>query len=76
MSADNYYVIRKHPSGGFAAVMGFESDGREPEALASRHIPHPTVRAALDSVEGEWTEYGTRIHTEVLVEILPSEEDA
>ena len=26
MSSDNYYVIRNHPDGGFAAVMGFASD--------------------------------------------------
>jgi hypothetical protein len=26
MSSDNYYMIRNHPDGGFAAVMGFASD--------------------------------------------------
>jgi hypothetical protein len=26
MSSDNYFVVRKHPEGGYTYVMGFESD--------------------------------------------------
>lgn len=29
MSADNYYVVKPHPEGGFTYVMGFASDDDE-----------------------------------------------
>ena len=65
MSADNYYVIRKHPDGGFAAVMGFSSDDETPVVRPQRHISFPTVEEAMDSVAHEYAEYGTYTHSEV-----------
>lgn len=64
MSSDNYYVIRKHPDGGFAAVMGFASDDETPRVNRRRHASYPTVDAAAESVSDEYTEYGISVHHE------------
>lgn len=69
MSADNYFLIRKHPSGGFAAVMGFASDvddsGSEIEPVAdTRHRAYPTVDEAINSAIHEYAEYGISVHPE------------
>lgn len=66
MSADNYYVIRRHPNGGFTAVMGCASVEEDPEVCPEHHQSFPTVQKALDSVNSpdDWTEYGTHIHAE------------
>jgi hypothetical protein len=69
MSADNYYIIRKHPFGGFAAVMGFASDTDEddlqvmPDAteLDMRFV---TVTSAVSYALGEYSEYGVSVHPE------------
>ena len=66
MSADNFYIIRKHPGGGFAAVMGFASDDKNPEA-AWEHASYPTPLDALLSVIDEPAEYGCSIHPECRV---------
>lgn len=69
MSADNYYIIRNHPHGGYAAVMGFASDvdshGNEifPDAT-QEHQKFETLKAALDWAVGEYSEYGVSIHEE------------
>lgn len=63
MSADNYYLIRKHPDGGFAAVMGFASDDRTPQA----HRLHPrfnSVDAAVKYAMRDWTKCRVDIHPE------------
>lgn len=65
MSADNGYIIRKHPEGGFAAVMFFASDDGYPLVRPERHLSFPSVAAAIESVEDDWTEYGIRLHSEV-----------
>ena len=63
MSADNYYVIKKHPSGGFAAVMGFASDDSMPRAT-KRHQQFATVEEALTFAWDDWTEYGVSVDAE------------
>ena len=64
MSADNYYIIRKHPDGGFAAVMGFASDDGTPDA-ERRHQSFNTVEEALIYAgEDGYTEYGISVHPE------------
>lgn len=63
MSADNYYVIRKHPNGGFAAVMGFESDNNYPEAKPSQ-TSWPSVGDAWDWADTQYSEYGVSVHPE------------
>ncbi len=64
MSADNYFTIRKHPAGGYAAVMGFASDRTEPKATID-HWQFETVPEALAYADEQWTEYGVSIHPEV-----------
>lgn len=64
MSADNYYLIRKHPSGGYIAVMGFASDENTPEVDPAQGS-FATVQEAIDSVALEYAEYGIRIHGEI-----------
>ena len=66
MSADNFYVIRKHPQGGYAAVMGFASDESEesPEVRSNHHQSFATVSDALDYASGEYSEYGVSVHPE------------
>lgn len=64
MSADNGYMIRKHPKGGYAAVHYFMSD--EGEITASEDAPsYPTPMDAYWAVDSEWTEYGTTFHPEI-----------
>lgn len=91
MSADNYYMIRNHPEGGYAAVMGFASDDggylwddetdNYQFGLDGEPIPDPTwepcrvdpkrdrnfvtFREAYEWAEGQYAEYGVRIHSEV-----------
>lgn len=63
MSADNYYVIRKHPFGGYAAVQGFASDEETPEAT-EKHQQFETLSDAILWTEGEYIEYGVSVHPE------------
>jgi len=65
MSADNYFIVKKHPRGGYAAVMGFASDDWEPTV----HVDQPqylTVEDALKSAMHLDSEYGVSVHPEVL----------
>lgn len=64
MSADNYYIIRKHPDGGFAAPMGFDSDDRTPSVDPKRHQSFPTLDAAADWAAAQYSEYGVSVHDE------------
>lgn len=63
MSADNFYLIRKHPAGGFSPVMGFSSAEDYPKAL-DKHPSFPSVDEAVLSVIDEYVEYGVRVHPE------------
>ena len=69
MSADNYYIVRKHPNGGYAAVMGFASDvdGNDdpiiPEAR-KQDEQFTTVAEALNYAINEYSEYGVSVHDE------------
>ena len=72
MSADNYYVIKKHPKGGYAAVMGFSSDEATRDALKSDYS-FPTPAQAFSWAMDEHAEYGVHYGPEVLDEILAPE---
>jgi hypothetical protein len=65
MSADNYYLVRKHPSGGFVPLMGFASVNEAASIDPNREYEvFDTPEAALASVITEYAEYGHRIHSE------------
>lgn len=64
MSADNFYIIRKHPEGGFTPVHGFASDDELPAVNPERNKPFPSIDEAIESVVDEYTEYGIRVHPE------------
>jgi hypothetical protein len=50
VSADNYYIVKKHPEGGFTYVMGFDSDD-DPDLSVGDHDPRfATLDAALLAV--------------------------
>lgn len=57
MSADNYYLIRRHPDGGYTPVMGFASS-EDIRPATSDDPSYPTVQEAMMSVADEYTEYG------------------
>jgi hypothetical protein len=61
MSADNYYVVMKHPTGGFAAVMGFASAAEPPDPPAVDARSWPTIDEVLTSGEFDDAEYGISI---------------
>jgi hypothetical protein len=69
MSADNYYLVRKHPLGGFTYVMGFASDVDEydveivPEAKES-DPQFKTKEEAMSASSHEYAEYGHSYHWE------------
>ena len=72
MSSDNYYLIRRHPKGGFAAVHAFMSssdDGWTPQAT-DQHPQFDTIDAAILSAADDYTEYGTQVHTECRTEAV------
>lgn len=73
MSSDNYYLIRNHPNGGFAVVMGFSSDSNAPSATEDSK-QFETIDDAADSVANEYSEYGIRIHSECVEEYKTNEE--
>lgn len=67
MSADNYYVVRKHPVEGFALLMGFASDEDYPTPT-NTSPSYKSIEAAV--IEGsrrmqrEIVEYGLSVHPE------------
>jgi hypothetical protein len=65
VSADNYYVIRRHPGpeGGYAAVMAFASDSEDPHVFGW-HAVWPTVGTALKWATAQYSEYGVTVHPE------------
>lgn len=64
MSADNYYVVRKHPSGGFTYVQGFASDEDEVLVVHPNAPQFRTWRDALDAASREYSEYGAMVADE------------
>lgn len=73
MSADNFYIVRKHPLGGFAAVMGFASDTDEND---EQIMPEAEIndkqfdkwQDAWNYALGEYSEYGYDVHPECMEE--------
>jgi hypothetical protein len=63
MSADNYYLIRKDNFGLFVPVMGFASNPAA-ATITYRDPRFETVEEALESITGEWSEYGTSVAPE------------
>jgi hypothetical protein len=60
MSADNYYVITRHPLGGYTAVMGFASD--DSNRPATEQDPQfATLDDALTYALNDYTEYGVSV---------------
>lgn len=57
MSTDDYYVIQKHPYGGFAAVHGFDSVGGQPQARPD-HRQFPTAAGAAEYARSRNPERG------------------
>jgi hypothetical protein len=64
MSADNFYIVRRHSDGGFTPVHGFASDDETPKVNPERNASFPTIDSAIESVIDEYTEYGIRVHPE------------
>ncbi|MFS0885340.1 hypothetical protein [Aeromicrobium sp. 179-A 4D2 NHS] len=65
MSADNYYLIRKHPDGGFVAVMGFMSNEQTPEIDPQKaYRKFDTPDDAIWWADNEYSEYGVSVHPE------------
>lgn len=64
MSADNYYVVRKHPKGGFTFVQAFASDD-DPD-LTPRITDQQffNIAEAFHAAQSEYSEYGTEIDPE------------
>jgi hypothetical protein len=63
MSADNYFLIRKHPLGGFALINASASDDRKPRAHKG-HTQYTTVEAALKVARASYFEYGGSVDDE------------
>lgn len=75
MSADNYYIVRVHPEGGFTYVQGFASDSDDGEIDFTIEVDpsspmfaflNEAVRAAREAV----SEYGVYEHPEI-AEFVP-----
>lgn len=74
MSADNYYLIRKHPgyppaNPRFVALMGFESNDEELTVDMDRttYMLFDNFETARRWAEEQPTEYGVRVHPECYV---------
>jgi len=69
MSADNFYIIRKHPLGGYAAVMGFASDTDEndEQIMPEAEITDKQFEKWQDAwnyATRQYAEYGYDVHPE------------
>ena len=67
MSADNYYLITRHPGGGYTALMGFASDNY-PLIATMKDPQFPTQKAAWEFANEDYSEYGIRIDPDLLSE--------
>lgn len=72
MSADNYYVVRLHPKGGFTYVMCFASDENPDLTVSDRHPMFPDLWEAYAAASSEYAEYGVQIHDECRAVASPS----
>ena len=73
MSADNFYVVRKHPSGGFTYICAFASDedenGDQIYPVAKETDPQFNTREdAMKEAFNQYAEYGYQYHWEVYTE--------
>lgn len=66
MSSDDYFVIRKHPLGGFAAVRGFDSDEDGFPEATEKHEQFVRPIEAVFAAQQEGSEYGVRMHLELI----------
>lgn len=71
MSSDNFYVVRKHPNGGFTYVMGSASHDIDSDGSFNYNIPvgktsqqYNTFDEALTSALEDYSEYGVITHPE------------
>jgi hypothetical protein len=71
MSSDNFYVVRKHPDGGYTYVMGFASHDVEKDGSFKYDLPvgkgstrYTTFDDALNSALEDYSEYGVFTHPE------------
>lgn len=73
MSSDNYFVVRKHPKGGYTYVTGFDSDSRHNEDTGQKYLDIPVRRwnlkyksyaEALEAALEDYSEYGVWTHPE------------
>jgi len=69
MSADNGYLIRRHPEGGYAAVMYFASDDDPDLSVKVGRMSFETPMQALAWAELERAEYGVTLDEEVRADI-------
>ena len=67
MSADNYYLITRHPGGGYTALMGFASSDY-PLIPDMKDPQFTTQRAAWEFANEDYSEYGIRIDPDLLSE--------
>lgn len=65
MSADNYYVVRKHPKGGYTYVTGFLSDDDPDLSVRSKHPRYDSALEAYREASRGYSEYGVRFHEEI-----------
>jgi hypothetical protein len=68
MSADNYYLVGKHPLGGYAVEMGFASDDEVPE-ITEKSLRFETLREAELYESEHYAEYGFHYTEEVQKEL-------
>ena len=69
MSADNYYYIMHHPSGGFTTIMRWMSDERPVRKVAPEDPRFLSFEKAYAYGATRYSEYGVRVSDEVLAEI-------
>lgn len=63
MSADNFFIVKPHPKGGFTYVQGFASDEEAGPWLTPtpEHRQWPTVALALQAAMNDYSEYGVSV---------------
>jgi hypothetical protein len=71
MSSDNFYVVRKHPEGGYTYITGFASfdinkDGSFKYDLPvnNNNVKYKTFDDALNAALEDYSEYGVFTHPE------------
>ena len=69
MSADNFYVIVRHPNGGFTPIMGFASDEEFCAKAEEWMHSFDNLEDAYSYATEDWTEYGVRVDPECYVEM-------